>query len=77
MTRHVSVAALARFREGDLGQRRAARVSAHLSSCARCTDLSAELAGITMLLASTPAPAMPERLASRIQIGRASCRERV
>jgi hypothetical protein len=67
MTRHVSVAVLARFREGDLGQRRAARVSAHLSSCARCTDLSAELAGITMLLASTPAPAIPERLATRIQ----------
>jgi hypothetical protein len=67
MKRHLSAAALARFREGDLSQRRAARVSAHLSRCARCTDLSAELAGITTLLASTPAPPMPDRLATRIQ----------
>jgi hypothetical protein len=67
MTRHVSAAAIARFREGDLGPRRAARVGAHLGRCARCTDLSAELAGITKLLASTQAPAMPERLATRIQ----------
>src|SRR5450759_641022 len=67
MTRHVGAAALARFREGDLGRRRAARVGAHLTRCARCTDLSAELAGITMLLASTPSPAMPDHLAARIQ----------
>jgi hypothetical protein len=67
MKRHVGAAALARFREGDLGQRRAARVGAHLTRCARCTDLSAELAGITMLLASTPVPAMPDHLAARIQ----------
>jgi hypothetical protein len=67
MKRHVGAAALARFREGDLSPRKAARVSSHLAGCARCTDLSAELAGITMLLASTQAPAMPERLAVRIQ----------
>jgi hypothetical protein len=67
MTRHVSATALARFRAGDLSQRKAARVSAHLPGCARCTDLGAELAGITMLLASTPAPPMPEHLAARIQ----------
>jgi hypothetical protein len=67
MTRHVSPAALARFREGDLRARKTARVSAHLTRCARCTDLDAELAGITTLLASTQAPAMPEHLAARIQ----------
>src|ERR1700730_11479292 len=67
MKRHVGAATLARFREGDLSRRRAARVGAHLTRCARCTDLSAELAGITMLLASTPVPAMPDHLAARIQ----------
>jgi hypothetical protein len=67
MKRHVGVQALARFREGDLSQRRTARVGAHLTRCARCTDLSAELAGITMLLASTPVPIMPDHLAARIQ----------
>jgi hypothetical protein len=72
MKRHVGVQALARFREGDLSQRRTARVGAHLTRCARCTDLSAELAGITMLLASTPVPVMPDHLAARIQASLAS-----
>jgi hypothetical protein len=67
MTRHIDAVALARFRDGDLSQARAARVSAHLARCGRCADLSAELASVTMLLASAQAPPIPDDLAARIR----------
>jgi hypothetical protein len=66
MTRHVDAETLGRFSEGDLSQRRAARVGAHLSRCGRCSDLGSQLAGVTVLLASTQAPPIPEHLAARI-----------
>ena len=67
MTRHVDAVALARYRDGDLSQRHAARVSAHLAGCTRCGDLSSELAGVTALLASAQVPPIPDYLAARIQ----------
>jgi hypothetical protein len=66
MRRHASGEDLARLDEGDLGQAKAARVRAHLAGCTRCANLSAELSEVTAMLASAPAPAMPEHLASRI-----------
>ena len=66
MTRHVSTAAIARFREGDLRPRRTAQVRAHLAECARCAAASDGLATVTTLLACTTVPPVPEHLAARI-----------
>jgi hypothetical protein len=67
MTRHIDAMVLARYREGDLSQRKAARVSAHLARCARCAELGSELADVTVLLASATAPPIPEHLDARIR----------
>lgn len=67
MTRHIGAEDLARYREGDLGNRKSARVRAHLAGCPRCTALQADLAEVTVLLASAPAPAMPDQVTARIQ----------
>jgi hypothetical protein len=67
MTRHIRAEALARYREGDLGSRKAARIRAHLAGCARCAALDEDLAGVTSLLASAPAPPMPDQVTARIQ----------
>ncbi len=34
--RHVSAEEIARFGEGDVSRRKAARISSHLACCARC-----------------------------------------
>ncbi len=67
MTRHVGAETLARYREGDLSSRKSARIRAHLPGCPRCTALDEDLAGVTALLASAPAPAMPDQVTDRIQ----------
>lgn len=67
MTRHVGVTALARYREGDLGSRKSARIRAHLAACPRCAALDEDLAGVPALLARAPAPAMPDQVTTRIQ----------
>jgi hypothetical protein len=67
MRRHVGAEALARYREGDLGSRKSARIRAHLASCPRCAALDEDLAGVSVLLASAPQPAMPEQVTARIQ----------
>src|SRR6266571_6732372 len=67
MTRHIGAEALARYREGDLGSRKSARIRAHLAGCPRCTAIDHDLAGVTALLASAPAPAMPDQVTTRIQ----------
>lgn len=66
MTRHVGAEALARYREGDLRDRRSARIRAHLAGCPRCTALDEDLAGVSAMLASAPVPAMPEQVTARI-----------
>ena len=67
MTRHVGAETLARYREGDLSSRKSARIRAHLPGCPRCTALDEDLAGVTALLASAPAPTMPDQVTARIQ----------
>ena len=67
MRPHVGAKTLARYRQGDLSQRRSSRIGAHLAGCARCRARSEDLAGVTALLASVRPPPMPEHLAARIQ----------
>jgi len=67
MTRHVSAAVLASYREGQAGRRRTARISAHVASCARCAAVNADLAAVTAMLADVQAPSIPDQLAARLQ----------
>ncbi len=67
MRPHVGAKTLARYRQGDLSQRRSSRIGAHLAGCARCRARSEDLAGVTALLASVHPPPIPEHLAARIQ----------
>lgn len=72
MTRHVSAEALARYRQGDVSPRKAARIRAHLAGCRRCAGLGEDLAGVTTMLASVTAPPIPEHLSARIHAALAS-----
>lgn len=67
MTRHVDAETLARYRDGDLHGWHAWRVRAHLVRCPECSDVNADLAQVTALLASVPEPPMPDYLSARIQ----------
>ena len=66
MRGHVDGETMAAFREGLLPARKATRIAAHLSSCPRCAEVDAQLAAVTAILASTPAPPMPASLAARL-----------
>ena len=66
MTSHFSAEELASYRAGGSGADRAARISAHLADCARCTGVDSDLAGVSALLASMPVPPMPDRLTERV-----------
>lgn len=68
MRRHAGAAELARYHEGVLGGRKAARVGAHLSGCAQCAGVSSDVAVVSSLLASVPALPMPDLLAERVQL---------
>jgi hypothetical protein len=63
---HLDSDVLAEFRAGLITGRRGARITAHLAGCERCTELDGQLAGVSVLLASVPAPAMPDRVAQRL-----------
>ncbi len=63
---HLDTDVLAEFRAGLITGRRGARITAHLAGCERCTALDDQLAGVCVLLASVPAPAMPDRVAQRL-----------
>ena len=63
---HPDIDVLAEFRAGLITGRRGARITAHLGGCDRCTALDDQLAGVSVLLASVPAPAMPDRVAQRL-----------
>jgi hypothetical protein len=67
MTRHIGAEDLARYRERDLGSRKSARIRAHLAGCPRCVGLDEDIAGVTAMLASAPAPVMPDQVTARIQ----------
>src|SRR5215469_15815580 len=66
MIGHPDADTLAACREGLLGSRRSARIRAHLARCSRCASLDHELAAVTTLLASAPAPRIPDELAARL-----------
>jgi hypothetical protein len=68
MIGHPDADTLAACREGLLGRRRSARIRAHLARCSRCASLDHELAAVTSLLASAPAPRIPDELAARLDI---------
>ena len=63
---HPDTDVLAEFRAGLITGRRGARITAHLAGCDRCTTLDRQLAGVRSLLASVPAPAMPDSVAQRL-----------
>jgi hypothetical protein len=63
---HLDTDVLAEFRAGLITGRRGARITAHLGGCERCTALDEQLAGLRSLLASVPAPAMPDSVAQRL-----------
>ena len=63
---HLDTDVLAEFRAGLITGRRGAKITAHLAGCDRCTALDDQLAGVSALLASVPAPAMPDSVARRL-----------
>ncbi len=63
---HLDSDVLAEFRAGLIARRRGARITAHLAGCDRCRALDDQLAGVPALLASVPAPAMPDSVARRL-----------
>jgi hypothetical protein len=66
MRPHLSAQALARYRQGDLNQRRTSHISTHLAACDRCSALNQDVGGVTTLLASAKPPPMPDDLTARI-----------
>jgi hypothetical protein len=66
MIGHPDADTLAACREGLLGRRRSARIRGHLARCSRCASLDRELTAVTTLLASAPAPKIPDQLAARL-----------
>ena len=63
---HLDTDVLAEFRAGLITGRRGTRIAAHLAGCGRCTVVDEQLAGVRSLLASVPAPAMPDSVARRL-----------
>jgi hypothetical protein len=63
---HPDTDVLAEFRAGLITGRRGAKITAHLARCERCTAVDDQLAGVSALLASVPAPAMPDGVAQRL-----------
>ena len=63
---HPDTDVLAEFRAGLITGRHGARIAAHLAGCDRCTAVDDQLAGVSVLLASVPAPAMPGSVAQRL-----------
>lgn len=63
---HLEAEVLAEFRAGLITGRRGAQITAHLAGCDRCTALGNQLAGVSVLLASVPMPAIPDRVAQRL-----------
>ena len=63
---HPDATALAEYRAGLTGGRRARRLAAHVASCASCASVNDQLAAVTTVLASAPEPAMPDAVESRI-----------
>jgi hypothetical protein len=63
---HPDPEVLAEFCAGLITGRPGARISAHLAACDHCAGVCGELAEISALLAAVPPPAMPDRVAQRL-----------
>jgi hypothetical protein len=63
---HLDTDVLAEFRAGLITGRRGVKIAAHLAGCDRCAALDDQLAGVSALLASVPAPPMPDSVAQRL-----------
>ena len=79
---HLDSDVLAEFRAGLITGRRGVTIAAHLAGCDRCTALDDKLVGVSALLASVPAPSMPDSVAQRLdavlaaEVGRRNYPER-
>jgi hypothetical protein len=58
---------LAEFRAGLITGRDGARISAHLAACEHCAGVCDQLAEVSALLATVPAPALPDAVALRLE----------
>jgi hypothetical protein len=58
---------LADLLAGELADDDARATAAHCDACAQCGPLRAQLAGLPLLLASVPAPPMPDAVSRRLQ----------
>ena len=67
MIGHFNADDLASYRAGMVSDGKAARISAHLTSCPQCADVHSGLGDVSVLLASIPVPPMPETLTQRVQ----------
>ena len=64
--RHPDADELARYQAGDIGGLRGRQLAAHTADCDRCASVSDDLAAVSTVLASVPAPPMPDTVESRI-----------
>lgn len=63
---HPNTEAIASFRAGLIGGFRGRRLAAHIASCARCAQVGDRLGAVSSMLASVPAPALPEAFEHQI-----------
>jgi hypothetical protein len=63
---HPDTDVLAEFRAGLITGRDGARISAHLAACERCAGVCDQLTDVSALLATVPAPALPDTVAQRL-----------
>jgi hypothetical protein len=63
---HPDAEALARYQAGRVRGFRDRRLAAHVASCARCASVTDQLAAVSTVLASVPAPPMPDAVERQI-----------
>ena len=69
---HPSLDALKRFADAELGERRRARVAAHLADCGRCREQVAALRALRERLRALPVPEASDDLLARIEASRSA-----
>jgi len=67
MNGHIDADGLAEYRVGLITGRREHEIAAHLVTCAHCASVADRLAEVSLLLATIPAPVMPDPVAARLQ----------
>lgn len=63
---HPDAEVLARYQAGDVDGFRGRRLAAHVAGCAHCASVTDDLAAVSTLLASVPAPSMPDAVERQI-----------